>query len=73
MISDGVEYHQSDDPITCQPSSWYAANNLVKSESALLQPLTKEMIGSSFTIFVCGQRISATVNIFAAINLGGVR
>ena len=53
--------------------SWYAANNLVNNESALLQPLTKEMISSYFTILVCGQSISATVNMFAAIHLGGVR
>ena len=52
--------------------SWYAENNLVNNESALLQPLTKDMLGCYFTILVCGQRILATVNMFAAIHIGGV-
>ena len=52
---------------------WYAANNLVNNYSALLQPLTKEMLSSSSTIFVVGQRNLATFNMFAAIQLGGVR
>ena len=53
--------------------SWYAANNLANNESTLLKPLTKKILGSSLKILVCGQRISATVNMFATIQLGGVR